>query len=149
MEHAGRKSDAVAENGGGRPRCLCWSVCTWSMVSQGRPYNSQSAGVESNRPVGIAVMALLFKYLQYIPRRIAKQRHGGATEGERKPYAGLRDTARLTARQSAERGRSEHAGGKSDAVAENGGRATEVSVRAGGHGPWRVEGVRAAWRAPW
>ena len=36
-----------------------------------------SAGVESNRPVGIAVMALLFKYLQYIPRRIAKQRHGG------------------------------------------------------------------------
>ena len=119
------------------------------MAGRRRPYSVESAVVKSNRPVGIAVMALLFKYLQYTPRRIAKQRHGGATEGERKPYAGLRDTARLTARQSAERGRSEHAGGKSDTVAENGGRATEVSVRAGGHGPWRVEGVRTAWRAPW
>ena len=52
------------------------------MAGRRRPYSVESAVVKSNRPVGIAVMALLFKYLQYTPRRIAKQRHGGATEGE-------------------------------------------------------------------
>ena len=56
--------------------------------------------VKSNRPVGIAVMALLFKYLQYTPQRMAKPRNSGATGGEYKLYTGLRDNPRLTSRQS-------------------------------------------------
>ena len=51
------------------------------MAGRGRPYRVSSAGVKSNRPVGIAVMALLNKYLQYTPRRMANPRQNGATGG--------------------------------------------------------------------
>ena len=53
---------------GGRPR---------PMVGQGRAYRISSAVVKLNRPVGIAVIALLYKFLQYTPRRMAKPRDGG------------------------------------------------------------------------
>ena len=56
----------------------------------GRPYRYLSAAVKSNRPVGIAVMALLFKCLQYTPRRMAKPRHSGATGGWYQSYGGPR-----------------------------------------------------------
>ena len=36
----------------------------------GRPYRYLSAVVKSNRPVGIAAMALFSKFLQYTPRRM-------------------------------------------------------------------------------
>ena len=62
----------------------------------GRPYRVWSAVVKLNRPVGIAVMALLSKRLQYVPRQMAKPRDD-------------------------ETGRSEHAGGKGDAVVKNDG----------------------------
>ena len=58
-------------------RGACASGRPWPMAGRRRPYSISSAGVKSNRPVGIAVMTLLFKTLQYTPRRIAKPRHGG------------------------------------------------------------------------
>ena len=45
---------------------------------RGHPYRYSSAAVKLNRPVGIAVMALLSKFLQYVPRRMAKPRNNGA-----------------------------------------------------------------------
>jgi hypothetical protein len=46
-------------------RCACADGQPRPMLGQGRPYNSSSAVVKSNSPVGIAVMAFSFKCLQY------------------------------------------------------------------------------------
>jgi hypothetical protein len=77
----------------GRPR---------PMLGQGRPYSVMSFVVKSRRPVGIAGMALLSKYLQHT-----------AVDGN--------NTPRRRRRREAEARRSERAGGKGDAIAENGG----------------------------
>ena len=60
---------------GGRPR---------PMAGRGRPYRYTSAVVKSNRPVGIAMMALLRKNLQYTPRRITNH----ATAAASSPHGG-------------------------------------------------------------
>ena len=52
------------------------------MPGRGRPYRCPRLVVKLNKPVGIAVMALLCKYLQYAPRRMANPRHIGAAQGE-------------------------------------------------------------------
>ena len=79
--------------GRGRPR---------PMLGQGRPYSVMSSVVKSRRPVGIAGMALLSKYLQHT-----------AVDGN--------NTPRRRRRREAEARRSERAGRKGDAIAENGG----------------------------
>ena len=49
------------------------------MVGRWCPYRAVSAVVKSNRPLGVAVMALLSKYLQCIYRRRVWQNHATAT----------------------------------------------------------------------
>ena len=62
-------------------RVACASGRPRPMADRGRPYSQSSAVVKLNRPVGIAVMALLSKFLQYTPRQMAKPRNSGATGG--------------------------------------------------------------------
>ena len=57
------KGDAVAE-GGGRPLWLCGRAAE-PMMGRGPPYSWVSAVVKLSRPIGIAVMALFRKFLQY------------------------------------------------------------------------------------
>ena len=113
------------------------------MLGRGRPCRETSAVVKSNRPVGIAVMALSFNPLQYVPRRMANQRHSGATGGQYKSYTGVRDTARLTYRGKARR--------QADQSTQEGSAMRLPRMVAGDrgacvgwcvYGPWRVEAVR-------
>ena len=113
------------------------------LICRGRPYSSRSAVVKSSRPLGIAVIALLFKYLQCTaadgkttPRR---RRRVATRRGRHKSHTGVRGSTRLASRQSAETSRSEHAGREGSAYGElramrlprvHGG-ATAVPVRVG------------------
>ena len=72
---------------GGRPQ---------PTLGRSRPYRVSSAVVKSNRPVGIAVMALLFKSLQYTPQQMAKPRHGGGGAATGSSISCIRGSATMS-----------------------------------------------------
>ena len=107
--------------------------------------------MKSSRPIGIAVMALVFKFLQYTAADGKPTHDGGGGVGWRRgggyksyssTYSWHRGKAQRQVDQSTPRGKAAHMEIKGDGCRYEGGGATAVAVRLGGHGQCWVGGVR-------
>ena len=111
-EHTGREGSAYGELRAMRllrvhDRCGCAGGRPRPMVGRGRPYGLKSAVVKLSRPIGIAVMALSFKYLQYTAAG-GKPTPGGGVEWRRrgggyKSYTGVRGSTHIWHRDKVQR----------------------------------------------